>query len=103
MLSAWIKILGPPTNDQGNIIVKPGSYYLVYRDGKLGMYLYGPSDDGKLGYKTGKTELPLRKWMHVALTYNRKKLFLYLLGKCLGCFFFWANVILKLMIIQHLF
>ena len=80
-LSAWIKILGPPTNDQGNIIVKPGSYYLVYRDGKLGMYLYGPSDDGKLGYKTGKTELPLKKWMHVALTYNRKKLFLYLDGK----------------------
>jgi hypothetical protein len=45
------------------------------------MYLYGPSDDGKLGYKTGKTELPLKKWMHVALTYNRKKLFLYLDGK----------------------
>ena len=80
-LSAWIKILGPPTEDQGNIVVKPGSYYLVYRDGKLGMYLYGPSDDGGLGYKTGKTKLPLNKWMHVALTYDQKKIFLYLDGK----------------------
>ena len=80
-LSAWIKILGPPTEDQGNIVVKPDSYYLVYRDGKLGMYLYGPSDDEGLGYKTGKTELPLNKWMHVVLTYNQKKIFLYLDGK----------------------
>ena len=80
-LSAWIKILGPPTEDQGNIVAKPGSYYLVYREGKLGMYLYGPSDDGGLGYKTGKTKLPLNKWMHVALTYDQKKIFLYLDGK----------------------
>ena len=80
-LSAWIKILGPPTEDQGNIVVKPGSYYLVYRDGKLGTYLYGPSDDGGLGYMTGKTGLPLKKWMHVALTYDQKKIFLYLDGK----------------------
>ena len=73
--------MGPPTEDQGNIIVKPSSYYLVYRDEKLGMYLYGPSDDGGLGNKTEKTKLPLNKWMHVALTYDQKKIFLYLDGK----------------------
>ena len=80
-ISAWIKITGPPTDDQGNIVVKPGSYYLVYRDEKLGMYLYGPSDDGGLGYQTGKTKLPLKKWMHVALTYDRNEIILYIDGK----------------------
>jgi hypothetical protein len=80
-ISAWIQITGPPSDDQGNIVVKPGSYYLVYRDEKLGMYLYGPSDDGGLGYQTGKTKLPLEKWMHVALTYDSNEVKLYLDGE----------------------
>jgi len=80
-ISAWVKITGPPTDDQGNIVVKPGSYYLVYRDEKLGMYLYGPSDDGGLGYQTGKTKLPLKKWMHVALTYDKNEITLYIDGE----------------------
>ncbi|MBM3237714.1 LamG domain-containing protein [Candidatus Poribacteria bacterium] len=80
-ISAWIKITGAPTDDQGNIVVKAGSYYLVYRDEKLGMYLYGPSDDGGLGYQTGKTKLPLKKWMHVALTYDRNEIILYFDGE----------------------
>ena len=80
-LAAWIKITGDPTDDQGNIIVKPGSYYLVYREGKLGMYLYGPSDDGGIGYKTGKTTLPRNKWMHVALTYDQTEINLYVDGE----------------------
>jgi hypothetical protein len=80
-ISAWIKITGPPTDDQGNIVVKPGSYYLVYREEKLGMYLYGPSTDGGLGYQTGKTKLPLKKWMHVALTYDGNEIKLYIDGK----------------------
>ena len=80
-ISAWIKITGPPTDDQGNIVVKAGSYYLVYRDEKLGTYLYGPSDDGGIGYQIGKTKLPLNKWMHVALTYDRNEIILYLDGE----------------------
>ena len=80
-ISAWIKITGAPTDDQGNIVVKAGSYYLVYRDEKLGTYLYGPSDDGGLGYQTGKTKLPLNKWMHVALTYDRNEVILYIDGE----------------------
>ena len=80
-ISAWIKITGAPTDDQGNIVVKPGSYYLVYRDEKLGMYLYGPSDDGGLGYQTSKTKLPLKKWMHVALTYDRNEIIFYIDGE----------------------
>ncbi len=80
-LAAWIKITGPPSDDQGNIVVKPGSYYLVYRDEKLGMYLYGPSDDGGLAYQTGKTKLPLNKWIHVALTYNQNEIIFYLDGE----------------------
>ncbi len=80
-LAAWIKITGDPTDDQGNIIVKPGSYYLVYREGKLGMYLYGPSDDGGIGYKMGKTTLPRDKWMHVALTYDQTEINLYVDGE----------------------
>jgi hypothetical protein len=65
-ISAWIKITGDPTDDQGNLVVKPGSYYMVYREGKLGMYLYGPSSDGGLGYQLGATTLPLDEWIHVA-------------------------------------
>ncbi|MBI1923886.1 LamG domain-containing protein, partial [Candidatus Poribacteria bacterium] len=80
-ISAWMKITGDPTDDQGNIVVKPGSYYLVYREGKLGMYLYGPSDDGGIGYQVGKTTLQRNKWMHVALTYDRKEITLYLDGE----------------------
>jgi len=80
-ISAWIKITGTPTDDQGNIVVKPGSYYLVYREEKIGMYLYGPSDDGGLGYQTGKTKLPLEKWMHVALTYDSNEVKLYIDGE----------------------
>jgi len=80
-ISAWIKITGTPTDDQGNIVVKPGSYYLVYREEKLGMYLYGPSDDGGLGYQTGKTKLPLKKWMHVALTYDSNEIIFYIDGE----------------------
>ena len=72
-LAAWIKITGDATDDQGNLIVKPGSYYLVYRDKKVGMYLYGPSSDGKLGYQTGETVLPENKWMHVALSFTKGK------------------------------
>ena len=81
-LAAWIKIQGAATDDQGNIIVKPGSYYLVYRDEKVGMYLYGPSSTGKLGYQTGKTTLPQKKWMHVALSFTKgKEIVLYLDGE----------------------
>jgi hypothetical protein len=82
-LAAWIKIAGPPTDDQGNLIVKPGSYYLCYRDGKLGMYLYGPTGGAGLnGYQTGKTTLPENKWMHVALSFEKgKHITLYLDGK----------------------
>ena len=81
-LAAWIKITGEATDDQGNLIVKPGSYYLVYRDKKIGMYLYGPSSDGKLGYQTGETVLPENKCMHVALTFTKgKEIALYLDGE----------------------
>ncbi len=80
-IAAWIKIKGDPIDDQGNIGVKPGSYYLVYREGKLGMYLYGPSTDGGLEYQMGKTTLPLNKWIHVALTYDSKEIKLYLDGE----------------------
>jgi hypothetical protein len=81
-LAAWIKIQGEATDDQGNLIVKPGSYYLVYRDKKIGMYLYGPSSDGGLGYQTGKTVLPENKWIHVALSFTKgKEIALYLDGE----------------------
>ena len=80
-IAAWLKIKGEPTDDQGNIAVKPGSYYFVYREGKLGTYLYGPSTDGGLGYQLGKTTLPLDKWIHVALTYDKKEIKLYLDGE----------------------
>jgi len=80
-IAAWINIKGDPSDDQGNIGVKPGSYYLVYREGKIGMYLYGPSTDGGLGYQLGKTTLPENKWIHVALTYDRKEIKLYLDGE----------------------
>jgi hypothetical protein len=81
-LAAWIKIQGAATDDQGNLIVKPGSYYLVYRDKKVGMYLYGPSGPGGLGYQTGKTILPEKKWMHVALSFTKgKEVVLYIDGE----------------------
>ena len=81
-LAAWIKVQGAATDDQGNIIVKPGSYYLVYREKKLGMYLYGPSGPGGLGYQTGKTILPEKKWMHVALSFTKgKEVVLYIDGE----------------------
>jgi len=80
-IAAWIKIKGEPSDDQGNIGVKPGSYYLVHREGKLGMYLYGPSTDGGLEYQLGKTTLPLNKWIHVALTYDRQEIKLYVDGE----------------------
>jgi len=80
-IAAWINIKGDPTDDQGNIVVKPGSYYLVYREGKIGTYIYGPSTDGGLGYQLGKTTLPLDKWIYIALTYDMKEIKLYLDGE----------------------
>jgi hypothetical protein len=54
---------------------------MVYREGKLGMYLYGPSSDGGLGYQLGATTLPLDEWIHVALTYDGEEIKLYVNGE----------------------
>lgn len=79
-LEAWVKPEVLSTGaDNMTVLTKDCSYYMVLREnGFLSNYLYGVNPPG---YHLGKKALEKDKWTHIAITYDGKKIILYVNAK----------------------
>lgn len=79
-IEAWIKpdvlTLGA---DNMTVLTKDCAYYMVLRDnGFLANYLYGTTSPG---YHLSKKPLKAQEWSHIAITFDGKKIILYIDGQ----------------------